>query len=230
MLQPVHRIPAWHADAEAAPVLGAEPCIHETATVRESRIGAWTEIGPYAEIIESSIDDYSYVAGVHTSITCADVGRFCSIASSVRINPVQHPMDRVTQHHCTYRRTQYGFDTRDDEELFAWRRAQRIRIGHDVWIGHGAILMPGVNVDIGAVVGAGAVVTRDVEPYAIVVGVPARPLRKRFPDETIEAILESRWWDWDHETLTANFDLLLDPKRFVRHVGAAGRTGGQRQN
>jgi phosphonate metabolism protein (transferase hexapeptide repeat family) len=218
MLHNINQTPAWQPDAEDDPALGAEPWIHETATVRRSRIGSWTEIGPYAEIIESTIDDYSYVAGVHTSITFADVGRFCSIASSVRINPVQHPMDRVTQHHCTYRRTRYGLDIRDDEELFAWRREQRITIGHDVWIGHGAILMPGVNVGVGAVIGAGAVVTKDVEPYAIVVGVPARPLRKRFDRETIDALLQSRWWEWEHDKLKANFKLLLDPQQFLQHT------------
>lgn len=212
---------------EDAPPLGETPFVHETAVVVRSRLGPWTEIGPFAEIVECDLGDYSYVAGVHASITWADVGRFCSIASSVRINPVNHPMDRVTQHHCTYRRRQYGFDVEDDEAFFDWRKAHRITIGHDVWIGHGAVVMPGVNIGTGAVVGAGAVVTKDVPPYAVAVGVPARTIRTRFPDETVNALLESRWWEWSHEELRERFDELLDTDRFL--AGEAERQTGSRR-
>lgn len=223
MLQNVHQIPAWLGEAEVFPALGADPAIHPSAVVRQSRIGAWTEIGPFTELIESTLEDYSYIAGVHTSVTWADIGRFCSIASSVRINPVQHPMDRVTQHHCTYRRRQYGFDAVDDEAFFAWRRRQRVRIGPDVWIGHGAVLMPGVSVGTGAVIGAGAVVTHEVPPYAVVAGVPARTLRLRFPPPVVESLLASRWWEWEHDKLKAAFPDLLDVEQFLaRHSPAAG--------
>ncbi|MFN8562280.1 MAG: hypothetical protein U0703_11820 [Anaerolineae bacterium] len=79
-----------------------------------------------------------YAAG-DVSIIYADVGKFCSIASHVRINPGNHPMERVTQHHMTYRRRQFGFGE-DDHAFFDWRRAHRCSIGHDVWLGHGAIV------------------------------------------------------------------------------------------
>ena len=97
-------------------------------------------------------------------------------------------MDRVTQHHMTYRRVQYGFGETDDDDFFDWRRDHKVTVGHDVWIGHGAILLPGVTVGTGAVIGAGAVVTKDVEPYTIAVGVPARPLRRRFPEDVVEEL------------------------------------------
>ena len=96
----------------------------------------------------------------------------------------------------TYRRVKFGLDTRDDEEFFAWRRAHPCTIGHDVWIGHAAVILPGVRIGTGAVVGAAAVVTKDVEPYQVVAGVPARPLRSRFSDTVIDRILRSRWWEW----------------------------------
>jgi phosphonate metabolism protein (transferase hexapeptide repeat family) len=161
-------------------MLGEQPHIHETARVRDSVIGAWTDLGPNTTVVESTFGDYSYAAG-DVSIIYSDVGKFCSIASHARLNPGNHPMDRVMQHHATYRLAQYGFGEDDDEAFFDWRRADKVTVGHDVWIGHGAILLPGVSVGLGAVVGAGAVVTKDVEPYTIVVGVPARPLRLRFP-------------------------------------------------
>jgi phosphonate metabolism protein (transferase hexapeptide repeat family) len=133
----------------------------------------------------------------------------------VRINPGNHPMGRVTQHHMTYRRTQYGFGP-DDAAFFDWRRAHRCTIGHDVWIGHGAIIMPGVSIGTGAVIGSGAVVTHDIPDYTIAVGVSARPLRLRFSEEIVAKLLQIAWWDWDRATLEARFDDLLDVEGFVR--------------
>jgi phosphonate metabolism protein (transferase hexapeptide repeat family) len=194
------------------------PSIHPTARLRDCRVGAWTEIGPHTHMAETSFGAYSYCAG-DNQIIYAEVGRFCSIASHVRINPGNHPMDRVTQHHMTYRRAQYGFAERDDGDFFAWRRAHRCVIGHDVWIGHGAIILPGVTVGTGAVVAAGAVVSRDVPPYTIVGGVPARPIRPRFPAPLAERLLRIAWWEWDRATLEARFDELNDVERFVERYG-----------
>ena len=124
-------------------------------------------------------------------------------------------MQRVTQHHMTYRRVMYGFGEQDDHDFFAWREADHCRIGHDAWIGHGATIMPGVSIGIGAVIGAGAVVTKDVAPYEIVGGVPARRIRMRFPANVIERLLSSAWWDWDRATLESRFTELLDLERFL---------------
>ncbi len=186
-------------DDESAP-LSEEPFIHEGARVLKSRIGSWTEIGRNTTIVESTIGDYTYDDG-DVSIYYAEIGQYCSIANRVRINPGNHPQDRVTQHHMTYRRVKFGLDARDDEEFFAGRRAHPCTIGHDVWIGHAAVIMPGVRIGTGAVVGAAAVVTRDVEPYQVVAGVPARPLRSRFSDTVIDRILSSRWWEWTRPQL-----------------------------
>jgi len=189
-----------HSHEDEATPLSEEPFIHEGARILKSRIGSWTEIGRNTTIVESTIGDYTYDDG-EVSIFYSEIGQYCSIANRVRINPGNHPRDRVTQHHMTYRRVRFGLDARDDEEFFAWRRAHPCTIGHDVWIGHAAVIMPGVRIGTGAVIGAAAVVTKDVEPYQVVAGVPARPLRSRFSDTVIDRILRSRWWEWTRPQL-----------------------------
>ncbi len=149
--------------------LGEAPTIDPTCVVQQSVIGAWTSLGPHTTIVESSFGDYSYTAD-NVSILYSTVGKFCSIASHVRLNPGNHAMWRVTQHHATYRRAEHGFADTDDEEFFDWQRAHAVAVGHDVWIGHGATIMPGVTVGTGAVIGAGAVVTKDVVKSQLPVG------------------------------------------------------------
>lgn len=195
-------------------VLSEQPYIHPSCKIKDSSIGGWTALGENTSIVESSFGDYSYTAG-NVQIIYSEIGKYCSIANSVRINPVNHPQWRVTQHHMTYRRKDYALDTEDDAEFFQWRRENGCTIGHDVWIGHGAIIMSGVTVGTGAIIGSGAVVTKDVGPYEIAVGLPAKVIKKRFDDETIAALLDTQWWNWDRETLERNFKDLLDVKSFL---------------
>lgn len=199
-------------------MLGEDPYMHDSVFVVDSHIGPWTELGRNTLIMESTFGDYSYTAG-DVSIIYADVGKFCSIASHSRINPGNHPMWRVTQHHMTYRKKQYGFAEADDDEFFDWRREHRCVVGHDVWLGHGAIIMPGVTVGNGAVVGSGAVVTKDVGPYEIVGGVPAKLIRRRFPEDISAKLQQIAWWDWDRATLEARFDELLNLDSFIEKYG-----------
>ena len=195
--------------------LGEKPFIHETAIVKNSRLGSWTEIGRNSVVMESIMDDYSYDAG-DVSIIYSEIGKFCSIASHVRINPGNHPMWRVTQHHSTYRRIKYRFSDTDDEDFFNWRREHNCIIGHDVWIGHGAVIMPGVRIGTGAVIGSGAVVTKNVGPYEIAVGVPAKTIKKRFTDEIIIKLIKSEWWNWERKVLEERFTDFNNVESFIQ--------------
>ncbi|QHT62939.1 acetyltransferase [Paenibacillus lycopersici] len=208
-----------HQETKRRGRLTREPNIDETAVVQHSRLGEWTAVGARSRILESTMDDYGYCVD-EAIIHYAQIGKFCNIASHVCINPGNHPMWRVTLHHATYRRVSYGFAETDDAEFFDWRRSHPVTIGHDVWIGHGATIMPGVTIGNGAVVGAGAVVTKDVPPYCIVAGVPAKPIRERFPKETAERLERIAWWDWTREQLEERFADFYDLDRFIAKYDA----------
>jgi phosphonate metabolism protein (transferase hexapeptide repeat family) len=198
----------------AREALGERPYIHPTCRIRNSSIGAWTALGEDTFLVDSVFGDYSYTAG-NVQIIYSEIGKYCSIANSVRINPGNHPQWRVTQHHMTYRRRQYGLGEADDEAFFQWRKDHACTIGHDVWIGHGAVIMPGVSVGTGAIIGSGAVVTKDIGPYQVAVGVAAKVIKQRFPDNVIERLLETCWWDWDRATLEERFEDLLNMDVFL---------------
>ncbi len=180
--------------------LSEQPLIDPTASISDSVLGRYTEVGARSNLLEVELGDYSYVVN-DSDIAYATIGKFCSIAAMTRINPGNHPMQRASQSHFTYRASLYFPGEADDDTLFDWRRTHHVTIGHDVWIGHGAIILPGRNVGTGAVVAAGAIVTKDVPAYMIVAGNPARPVRERFPDAVAERMRRLAWWDWNHEQL-----------------------------
>ena len=186
----------------AAKTLSTTPLIHPTAQVHDCALGAYTEVGARTVLAEVALGDYSYIVN-DGNVIYTEVGRFCSIAAMVRINPGNHPMQRASQAHFTYRASAYFPGESDEADFFAWRRAHKVTIGHDVWIGHGAIILPGRRIGIGAVIAAGAIVTKDVPPYAIVAGNPARIVRPRFPAAIADRLQALGWWNWSHEMLRA---------------------------
>jgi len=192
-----------------------EPLIHPTCVVTNCTFGAYVELGDHCIANETHFGDYSYLFG-QNDVTYATIGKFNSIATGVRINPVQHPMrERVAAHHLTYRAAHYGLGE-NDESLIEWRRGHHVTTGNDVWIGHNAVVMKNVTIGDGAVVAAGAVVTHDVAPYEIVGGVPARHMGWRYDEDTIAALLRIRWWDWSHEQLKERLPEFNDVPAFVK--------------
>lgn len=178
------------------------PFIHDGCTISDARFGAYVEIGAGSRIAHSEIGDYSY-CDRYADIANATVGKFANIAAFSRIGATDHPLHTAACHHFVYRSADYWDDADPDAAFFAQRQSRRAYIGHDTWIGAGAMIKPDVTLGHGAVVAAGAVVTRDVAPYTIVAGTPATPLRDRQPRDIADRLVALAWWDWPHDVLRA---------------------------
>ncbi|UVL89741.1 CatB-related O-acetyltransferase [Pseudomonas sichuanensis] len=142
---------------------------------------------------ELSIGAHTYIRSDCLLQLVESIGRFCSIGSGAVIGQEKntHPVDWLSTHPFQYTGTPLEYTARVD----------MASIGHDVWIGHSAMVMEGVKVGTGAIIATRAVVTRDVPPYAVVAGVPAKVVRYRYPPEMIERLLASRWWERDVQAL-----------------------------
>lgn len=175
-----------------------QPRIHPSAKLQGTKLGNYVEIGERVILRDVTIGDFTYIER-HSEGIYADIGRFSSIAANVRINALEHPMERLTTHKVTYRPNEYFRYIGLDADYRSYRQGRRVEIGHDVWVGHGSIIMPEVKIGNGAVIGANAVVTRDVEPYMIVAGSPARIIRPRFPENIVERLEKLQWWFWPVE-------------------------------
>ncbi|EAS44030.1 acetyltransferase [Photobacterium profundum] len=197
----------------ATQILDATPSVAPDSKLHSTTLGRWTEIAERCILNNVTVGDYSYIQN-DCNLMFTEVGKFTSIAASVRINPSNHPWWRPTLHHFTYRpgKFQLGEEgTAVDDEIFDWREEDKVVIGHDVWIGHGAIVLPGVSIGNGAIVGAGSVVTKDVPPWTIVVGNPARVLRPRFESHEMGERLEAlAWWDWSDDKLKQNLSMFRE--------------------
>lgn len=177
-----------------------KPRVHSSTVLRECVLGQFTDIAERCLLAETTLGDYSYIER-HVEAIYTDIGKFCAIAADVRINALSHPIDRISQHKITYRPNEYFLYAKSDKDFREARKQARVTIGHDVWIGHGAIIMPGLTIGHGAVVAAGAVVTKNIEPYTVVAGVPAKRIKWRFKKSIRTRIIKLAWWDWPHDQL-----------------------------
>lgn len=132
------------------------------------------------------------------------IGKFCSLACGVRFlfNSANHSMESLSTYPFPVFYEEWRLDPKNVAS--AWNNKGDIIIGNDVWIGYEAVIMAGVTIGDGAIIGTRALVTKDVPPYTIVGGIPAKPIRKRYSEQTITSLLELKWWDWSKERIARN--------------------------
>ena len=132
------------------------------------------------------------------------IGKFCSIACGTKFlfNCANHTLKSLSTY--TFPLFYEEWELEKSNITTAWDNKGDIIIGNDVWIGYEAVILSGVTIGDGAIIGARAVVTRDIPPYTIAAGVPAKPIRRRFDVETIARLEELRWWDWEEEKIRQN--------------------------
>ncbi|MEM8650274.1 MAG: chloramphenicol acetyltransferase [Pseudomonadota bacterium] len=197
-----------------------EPRIQPDCEIENTEFGTYVSIGKGTRLLNVNFGDYSYT-DQYANISNAIVGKFSNIASFARIGPTDHPMHLATMHHFLYRSPDYWDNAERWEDFWDWRKSRLTHIGHDTWIGHNAIIKPEVTIGIGAVVASGAVVTKDVDPYTVVAGVPAKTIRVRHPQQVIYRLLQIAWWDWSHETIRERLDdfRTLPAEEFVAVYG-----------
>jgi len=190
-------------------------CLYTYSTLPDNEKAKNLQVGAssYGQV---TVGQFGYVAR-EQSIT---VGKYCSIAHSVMFNKgPNHRMDWITQFPfllnsrlLTNTKPEALDPVRDGREDTVCEGP--IVIGNDVWIGYGATIMANVTIGDGAVIASNAIVTKDVPPYAVVGGVPAKIIKYRFDPETIEKLLEMKWWDWPEEKIVENLPTLLDKPKF----------------
>ena len=132
------------------------------------------------------------------------IGKFCSIACGAKFlfNSANHTLSSLSTYPFPLFFEEWGLEKRN--VAASWDNKGDIVIGNDVWIGYEAVIMAGVTIGDGAIIGARAVVTKDVPPYTVAGGIPAKPIKKRYPEETIAALSELKWWDWPEERIAQN--------------------------
>lgn len=163
-----------------------------------SSIDRKAKVNSHTQVFNSTMGSYSYL-GRHSSLICADIGRFCSIGDEVKVGLGIHTLSNLsTSPLFTEKNNGTGFSWIDEDLSIPFKR---VTVGNDVWIGERVMIMGGINIGDGAVIGAGAIVTKDVPPYAVVAGVPAKVIRYRFSETIIHKLLQLKWWNLEDGVL-----------------------------
>ncbi|MDC7226164.1 MAG: DapH/DapD/GlmU-related protein [Spirochaetales bacterium] len=196
--------------------------IFHDVEVRNSKIGDYVSLGDQTILLncefdsniainrrnfiqQSHIGKFTYT-GVGTQIRGVEIGNFCSISWYVSIGGKNHNYNYVTNSTRWAFKNMYG-GPKDTKFIYGEGHAPCI-LENDVWIAANAVIMRGVKLGNGCVIGAGAVVTKDVEPYSIVAGSPAKKINQRFDDKIIDSLEKIQWWNWDKDVIKNNLDLI----------------------
>jgi acetyltransferase-like isoleucine patch superfamily enzyme len=189
----------------------------EVSIARGVVVAGNCEFGENVKIYENSVlsnvsvNDYSYIGGDCRLKNCV-VGKFCSVGTEIQIGVGMHPIDKISTYPGFYSSQATG-SVRIGQDLSV-SEFEEVEIGNDVWIGNRVIVLDGVKIGNGSVIAAGSVVTKNVEPYSIVAGVPARMIKMRFSQGEIDFLQRFKWWDRGLDYCVENADLFNNPERF----------------
>ena len=174
------------------------------------KLGKYSMIRKGSEVYNVILGDYSYISGPNSYVEDAIIGKYCSIARNVIIGVSGHNYEWVTTSPIITSKS-YGFI---NENVLEPQKEIPV-IGNDVWVGLNVVIMRGVVVGDGAVIAAGSIVTKNVEPYSIVAGTPANHIKFRFNTDQINDLKAIKWWDWNVEKIKKNSELFYNIDKFI---------------
>lgn len=177
--------------------------IGKKVTLENCTIGFHSRVAEYASIKNTIVGDYSAL-GRYSKIINTEIGKFCAISWDTTINAISHPTNHMTINAFPYVPRMGNFVKINKQ------KPSKVIIKNDVWIGANSVVMPGITIGNGAIIGSGAVVTKDVPDYAIVAGVPAKIIKYRFEDGIIKELLNIKWWDWEREKIENNIHIFQE--------------------
>ena len=180
-----------------------------------SKIHDTSKVQSGSQVVNSFIDRYSF-CGYDCEIINCNIGSFCSIANNVKIGGAMHPIEWVSMSPAFYEGKNSGIKAKFFEHPRGLYKTTNI--GHDVWIGQNVLIKQGVSIGTGSVIGMGCVVTKDIEPYSIIGGVPGKEIKKRFSQIIIEKLLRSEWWNFSDKKLVKFAPYFNDPERFLKEL------------
>ncbi len=183
------------------------------SAIKHSSVHKTAAVGNGALIVNSSIGRYTYIYG--SSLLHTNLGNFSSIGFDCTIGGGKHPTDWVSSSPVFYRGRNV-LKTNFSQNAFS--EYAQTTIGNDVWIGSKCLIKGGVTIGDGAIIGMGSVVTHNVPPYEIWAGNPAKCIRKRFDEETIEKLLKLRWWDWEEDRLKKYGNLFRNSEELLKKL------------
>ncbi len=191
-------------------------CTHISvfAILQDSKVDRNAAICKGARFYRSSIEKYSYI-GYNTFITNTNIGAFTSVSGNCYIGGTSHPLNWVSTSSVFHK---WDNILHKNFAKFEYDIFNKTYIGNDVWIGEGCKVKAGIKISDGAVIGMGSVVTKDVGPYEIWAGSPARFIRTRLEEDIIKELLKIQWWEWEDEKITQYADLYNNPNEFISIV------------
>lgn len=180
--------------------------------VYNTKFGKYNWLDKHCLIMNCTMGDFTYCSD-HCLLQNADIGKFCSIGPNVRIAPGKHPTNYISTHPATFNNQPNFLKNFVTENTY--KSYEPVTIGNDVWIGANCLIVDGVTIGHGAIIAANSVVNKNVNPYEIVGGVPAKLIKSRFDQNEIDALLKMQWWDKGDEWIQANISKFWSVNEFI---------------